>query len=97
MLNEKQHQLEIVDNLKPVADELGCTLAQLSLAWCLKNPHVSSVITGATKVEQVSCKPLSKPALGWLTDNSKPKAFDITSAIVQLVGFVHACFAYRHC
>eukprot|EP00877_Chromochloris_zofingiensis_P001264 jgi/Chrzof1/11138/Cz05g25090.t1 len=53
VLNEKQHQLEIVDNLKPVADELGCTLAQLSLAWCLKNPHVSSVITGATKVEQV--------------------------------------------
>ena len=33
--------------------ELSCSLAQLSLAWCLTNPHVSSVITGATRVEQV--------------------------------------------
>jgi voltage-dependent potassium channel beta subunit len=39
--------------LAAVADELGCTLAQLSLAWCTKNPHVSSVITGASRVEQV--------------------------------------------
>jgi len=42
-----------VDQLEPVARELGCTLAQLSLAWCLKNPHVSSVITGASRVSQV--------------------------------------------
>jgi voltage-dependent potassium channel beta subunit len=42
-----------VKQLKPVADELGCTQAQLSLAWCLKNPHVSTVITGASRVEQV--------------------------------------------
>jgi len=39
--------------LKRVADELDCTLAQLAIAWCLKNPHVSSVITGATKIEQL--------------------------------------------
>ena len=31
----------------PLAGELGCTLAQLALAWCLKNPRVSTVITGA--------------------------------------------------
>jgi aryl-alcohol dehydrogenase-like predicted oxidoreductase len=37
----------------PVARELGCTLAQLALAWCLKNPHVSSVITGASRPAQV--------------------------------------------
>jgi voltage-dependent potassium channel beta subunit len=42
-----------VKQLKPVADELGCTQAQLSLAWCLKNPRVSTVITGASRVEQV--------------------------------------------
>jgi aryl-alcohol dehydrogenase-like predicted oxidoreductase len=35
------------------ARELGCTLAQLALAWCLKNPHVSSVITGASRPAQV--------------------------------------------
>ena len=37
----------------PIADELGCTLAQLALAWCLKNPHVSTVITGASRPAQV--------------------------------------------
>jgi voltage-dependent potassium channel beta subunit len=39
--------------LGPVARDLGCTLAQLALAWCLKNPHVSSVITGASRPAQV--------------------------------------------
>src|SRR5690606_10905735 len=39
--------------LKPIADELGITRAQLALAWLLHQPGVSSVITGATRVEQV--------------------------------------------
>lgn len=42
-----------VARLAPIAADLGCTLAQLALAWCLKNPHVSTVITGASRVEQV--------------------------------------------
>jgi voltage-dependent potassium channel beta subunit len=42
-----------VRELKQVADELGVTLAQLSIAWCAANPHVSTVITGASRVEQV--------------------------------------------
>ena len=42
-----------VARLQEIADELGCTLAQLSIAWCAKNPNVSSVITGASRVEQV--------------------------------------------
>lgn len=41
-----------VKALQPIVDELGCSMAQLSLAWCLKNPHVSTVITGASRVEQ---------------------------------------------
>lgn len=44
---------EKVRALKAVADDLGCSLAHLSLAWCTKNPNVTSVITGASKVEQV--------------------------------------------
>ena len=36
-----------------IAKELDCTTAQLALAWCLKNPNVSTVITGATRAEQV--------------------------------------------
>ena len=44
---------QIIKNLLPIAKELDATLAQLALAWVLKNPHVSSVITGATRPEQV--------------------------------------------
>ena len=46
-------QNEKVRKLKVVADELGCSLAQLSLAWCAKNPNVSTVITGASRADQV--------------------------------------------
>jgi len=48
-----QKSLAQVQALEPIAKELGCTLSQLALAWCLKNPFVSSVITGASRVEQV--------------------------------------------
>jgi voltage-dependent potassium channel beta subunit len=46
-------RLEKVRALGPVASDLGIPLACLALAWCLKNPHVSTVITGASRVEQV--------------------------------------------
>jgi voltage-dependent potassium channel beta subunit len=42
-----------VERLRPIADRLGCTMAQLALAWCTKNPNVSTVITGASRVSQV--------------------------------------------
>ena len=45
--------LDITKQLESIAAALDCTLAQLAIAWCLHNPHVSSVITGATKVEQL--------------------------------------------
>lgn len=43
----------IVAKLGLIAQELGCTTAQLAIAWCLKNPNVSTVITGASRIEQV--------------------------------------------
>ena len=46
-------KLARVRALEPIAKELGCTLSQLSIAWILKNPYVSTVITGASRVEQV--------------------------------------------
>lgn len=46
-------RVDRVSHLEPIAQELGCTLAQLAIAWCLKNPHVSTVITGASRPEQV--------------------------------------------
>lgn len=42
-----------VEALRPIAAELGCSMAQLAVAWCASNPHVSTVITGASKVSQV--------------------------------------------
>ena len=48
-----QDALAKVKKLGKVADELGVSLAQMSIAWLLKNPNVSSVITGASRVEQV--------------------------------------------
>ena len=46
-------KLAKVRALAPVARALSCSLAQLALAWCLKNPHVSTVITGASRPSQV--------------------------------------------
>ena len=48
-----QEVLDAVQRARAVADEAGCTLAQLSLAWCLRQPFVSSVIVGATKTSHV--------------------------------------------
>jgi voltage-dependent potassium channel beta subunit len=42
-----------VKKLAPIAKDLECTRAQLALAWCLKNENVSTVITGASRPEQV--------------------------------------------
>jgi voltage-dependent potassium channel beta subunit len=44
---------EKVERLRVIAAELGCSLAQMCLAWCASNPHVSSVITGASRPSQV--------------------------------------------
>lgn len=50
---EGEAKLAKVRALKAIAAELGCTQSQLALAWCLVNPHVSTVITGASRKEQV--------------------------------------------
>jgi aryl-alcohol dehydrogenase-like predicted oxidoreductase len=42
-----------VQQLTPLADEAGLTMAQLAIAWVLTNPNVSSAIVGATRPEQV--------------------------------------------
>jgi voltage-dependent potassium channel beta subunit len=57
----------IVGKLEAVAKELGCTLAQLALAWCVRNPRVSTVITGATRVEQINENMLALDVVAKLT------------------------------
>ncbi|MDX2473878.1 MAG: aldo/keto reductase [Candidatus Krumholzibacteria bacterium] len=49
-----QKKIETVRRLMPVAAELGCTMAQLAIAWCLTNDDVSTVITGASRPAQVT-------------------------------------------
>jgi voltage-dependent potassium channel beta subunit len=51
--DEGKKALETTRKLTRVARELDTTMARLALAWCVKNPHVSSVITGASRAEQV--------------------------------------------
>jgi len=50
---EARNRLAKVKKLATVADDLGTTLPRLALAWCLKNPNVSTVITGASKPKQI--------------------------------------------
>jgi len=51
-LTDKE-RLAKVAMLAPIAEQMGATLAQFSLAWCLQNPFVSTVMTGASRVEQL--------------------------------------------
>jgi voltage-dependent potassium channel beta subunit len=51
---EGRRKIEKVLQLSHVAEDLQTTLPKLAIAWCLKNPHISTVITGASKPEQVS-------------------------------------------
>lgn len=55
--------------LKPIADEIGATLPQLAIAWCLKNPNVSTVILGASKVAQLRENIASLSFVPKLTDD----------------------------
>ncbi len=52
--DEGLRRVERVKQLMPIAKEIGATMAQRALAWCLKNRHVSTVITGASNPEQVA-------------------------------------------
>ncbi len=66
---EAQTQLEKVRRMTVIAEELGCSMAQLALAWCLKNPNVSSVITGASKASQVEQNMAALDHVDKLTDD----------------------------
>ena len=72
----------IVAKLGIVAQDLGCTTAQLAIAWCLKNPHVSTVITGASRVEQVAENMKALAVSAQLTP-------DVMARIQAIVGVTH--------
>jgi len=66
---EGSDRLNKVKRLGKVADRLGVSLAQLSLAWCLKNNNVSTVILGATNTKQLDENLKSIEYKGLLTDS----------------------------
>lgn len=76
---EAEEKLKKVAQLANMAKELGCTTAQLALAWCLKNPNVSTVITGASRKEQVTDNMQSLPVVEKLT----PAVMDAIEEILQ--------------
>jgi voltage-dependent potassium channel beta subunit len=69
---------QVVRDLKLVADDLGCSLAQLAIAWCAANPNVSSVITGASRVEQVHENMAALEVLPELDEDVRTRIDEIT-------------------
>jgi len=70
-------RLEKVKKLAPVAKDLGITMPQMALAWCLKNPNVSTVITGASNVKQVEQNMSAMDVVGKLNDEVMEKIDEI--------------------
>lgn len=68
-------RVKAVAALAPIAEELGATSAQLAIAWCARNPHVSTVMTGASRPEQVSENMKAMDLIAKL-DNSVMAAID---------------------
>lgn len=71
--DEGKQMIAKTRELSGVAQELGCTMAQLALAWCLKNPNVSTVITGASRPQQVTENLKALDVVPQLTDEVMAK------------------------
>jgi len=69
-----------VDQLQAIATELGVSLTHLSLAWCVKNPHVSTVITGASNAAQVRDNMAALDVVPLLTDEIMARIDAINAA-----------------
>jgi len=81
-----KHKLTKVMALGKIADELGCTTAQLALAWCLKNQYVSTVITGATSIKQLKENMKAAEVAPKLTPDALEKidkAFDVKQEVEE--------------
>ena len=72
-----------VEQLQPIAQELGCSLAQLAIAWAARNPRVSTVITGASRSEQLQDNLGALAVLPRLTPEVVSRVEAITSPLAQ--------------
>jgi voltage-dependent potassium channel beta subunit len=76
---EENGNLDRVRKLSGIAADLGCTTAQLALAWLLKNPHVSTALGGATKISHIESNVGACEVVEKLTD-------DVMAAIEDILG-----------
>ena len=76
-------KLAAVAQLEGIANELGCSVAQLAIAWVAKNPRVSSVITGASKLAQLQANLGAVDVLAKLTPEVMAKIDLISAPIAQ--------------
>ncbi len=67
--DEWQQRLQKVRELSQMADEMGTTMARLAIAWCLKNPNVSTIILGASRVSQLEENLAALDVVELLTDD----------------------------
>lgn len=74
-----QAQVKKIRALAAIADDLGVSLPRLSLAWCLTNPNVSTVILGASRKEQLEENVGALEVLPLLTDEVKSKIEEAVS------------------
>ncbi|KAL4176475.1 hypothetical protein KRP22_001417 [Phytophthora ramorum] len=81
MLHGFAANVEITDKLKPIATELGCSLAQMSIAWAVANQQVSTVLLGANRPEQLeeTLKPIE------FESKITPEVKEKIDAVVQFV------------
>ncbi len=77
--DEGKRKIAVAAELATVADDLGVSLAKLSLAWCLKNPHVSTVILGASRPAQLEENLTALDVVPLLSD-------DVMSRVETIVG-----------
>jgi voltage-dependent potassium channel beta subunit len=75
--DEGRQQLEKVKKLAKITDDIGISMPELALAWCLKNPNVSTVITGASRPEQVQQNMKAIDHADKLTDDVMQKIEEI--------------------
>jgi voltage-dependent potassium channel beta subunit len=70
---------EQVKQLKKIADDLGCSVGQLAIAWCASNPNVSTVILGASKLSQLKENLGALDVLAKIDDDVKGRIEEIFS------------------
>jgi aryl-alcohol dehydrogenase-like predicted oxidoreductase len=75
-------EIALVPSIKVIADEVGISLPRFAIAWCLKNPHVSTVILGASKVSQLTENLLAADDVDLLT----PEVMAKVDAVLATLG-----------